>query len=422
VGVKAVLAVADQAIFSLTSFGTSVLIGRACGKADLGVYSLALSVTLLARGVQEQLVVAPYMIYAHRREGDDLAAYTGSSLAHHLAFAAAVMLGALALAGWLVLGQGAAGTLRVVLALAGALPLMLLRDYIRGLSLARLELASVLRVDGLVALLQVGTLLVLAWRGALSVTAAYAVMGAACAAASCGWFLGSRRFRFHRAAVWSDWWGNWSFGRWALASYLIGCCSPVIVPWLLAWRCGKEATGVLAAGMTLVGFAGVLVGGLTNLAVPRASKALARDGAAGLTGAMWEMAAMVSIPSAAFFLLALVAGDWMAVLVYGVQFHGVGLVLTVLALWLLVNSVGIAAGSGLWAMERPAANLVADVCVLGIILAAVPALALAWGPLGAALGMLAGTGAGAALRWATAGYYLKALRAQGTRSRSQNPA
>jgi hypothetical protein len=61
------LSVLDQAVVSGTSFATSVLLGRFASQEELGVYYLALSVVYFTRGVQEQVVSAPYMIYCSRR-------------------------------------------------------------------------------------------------------------------------------------------------------------------------------------------------------------------------------------------------------------------------------------------------------------------------------------------------------------------
>src|SRR5437879_3484327 len=76
------LSVLDQAVVSGTSFATSVLLGRFTSQQELGVYYLALSVIYFARGVQEQLVSAPYMIYCSRKQGAALAEYAGSALMH----------------------------------------------------------------------------------------------------------------------------------------------------------------------------------------------------------------------------------------------------------------------------------------------------------------------------------------------------
>src|SRR5262245_24649164 len=65
---RAFLSIFDQGVVSGTSFVTSVLIGRLCSQEDLGVYSLALSVVFILRGIQGELTSTPYMICCNRRE------------------------------------------------------------------------------------------------------------------------------------------------------------------------------------------------------------------------------------------------------------------------------------------------------------------------------------------------------------------
>src|SRR4051812_33113366 len=76
------LAVFDQGVVSGTSFATSVLLARCVSREELGGYYLALSVFYFARGIQEQLVSAPYMIYCGRKSAAELAEYAGSALLH----------------------------------------------------------------------------------------------------------------------------------------------------------------------------------------------------------------------------------------------------------------------------------------------------------------------------------------------------
>ena len=78
-------------------------------------------------------------------------------------------------------------------------------------------------------------------------------------------------------------------------------------------------------------------------------------------------------------------------LVYGPQFAGTGWIIGVLSLSVLANSLGVTAGNGLWAMERPQANFVADLFSLGVVIVATISLVPLLGPLGAALATLCGT-------------------------------
>ena len=77
---------------------------------------------------------------------------------------------------------------------------------------------------------------------------------------------------------------------------------------------------------------------------------------------------------------------------------GAGLIIGVLSLSVLANSAGVVAGNGLWAMERPKANFVADLCSLGVVIATALFFIPALGPLGAAIATLAGTATDAAVR------------------------
>src|SRR5438046_146702 len=96
--------------------------------------------------------------------------------------------------------------------------------------------------------------------------------------------------------------------------------------------------------------------------------------------------------------LAFLVGEQIAVMVYGPQFAGAGAIIGVLSLSVLANSAGVAAGNGLWAMERPSANVVADLASLLVVIGATIMLVPRLGPLGAAIATLAGTSTDAVVR------------------------
>jgi O-antigen/teichoic acid export membrane protein len=97
-------------------------------------------------------------------------------------------------------------------------------------------------------------------------------------------------------------------------------------------------------------------------------------------------------------LAAFAFGEPVAVLVYGPQFAGTGWIIGFLTLSVLANSMGVTAGNGLWAMERPQANFAADLTALAVVIVATILLVPAFGPLGAALTTLAGTSTDAVVR------------------------
>ena len=393
---KSALSVFDQGVVSGTSFATSVILGRNCLQEELGIYYLALSVIYFVRGIQEQLVSAPYMIYCGRKQGDALARFAGSSLVHLavLLIVTSTLIAGVALSGL----APAAGTAAFWL-LVGVAPLVLTREYIRQLLFAHLEMRAAIGLDVAVSLLQLAAMLGLALAGRLGVFETLAVMAASCGIPAAVWLLVKRQpmlVRWQAAA--RDFATNWIFARWALASQLLACTTPYVMPWVVALTHGEAQTGTLGACTSLVGLSNTFMMGLCNFLSPRAARAFAEGGLAELKSVLAKTALLFAATLGCLVVVGFVFGEQIAVLVYGPQFAGAGWIIGVLSLSVLANSMGVTAGNGLWAMERPQANFVADLISLAVVIAATIGLVPLFGPLGAALATLSGTSTDAAVR------------------------
>ena len=392
------LSLTDQAIVSATSFATMVIIGRATSPDQFGLYYLILSIVFITVGVHEQMVATPYTVYSKRYQDGELARYTGSVWFHHVAVTAlgvAILLAAIA-------GLSLSGAVRIVpglWALLAAGPFILLREWVRRFAYANLQIVPAVMLDAVVAAAQLGGLLLL-WRlQLLSIFSIFGVMGAACAIACLGWFLLDKpTARFERSQYWPDWTQNWSFGSWALRSYVVGSTIPFVMPWILGLTVGMAAAGVLAACNTLINISNLFLVSMDRVLMPRAAQAFARGGAGDLRRVL-KWAALVILPAlGAFCLLVFLFGAQLAVFVFGDQYRGHGDILTALALVMFANGVGTIAGSGLWAIDKPRINFAADVVTLLVTIAAGFALVVPWGAFGAALAILAGTSTGCIVR------------------------
>jgi O-antigen/teichoic acid export membrane protein len=393
---KSVLAVFDQAVVSGTSFLTSVVLGRMCAREELGVYYLVLSIVFFVRGIQEQLVSAPYMIYSQRREGEALERYAGSSLAH-LGVLLAVTSGTLlVLAALGVMSAELTGALWLLVAAA---PLLLMREFVRQLLFAHLAMKTAIALDVGVAVVQLAGLALLATTGTLNLATTLAVLGVSSGLPVVAWFaLKQRRLVLRPAEVVSDFLHNWVFARWALASQLLACTTPYVMPWVVAFTHGEAQTGTLGACSTLVGLSNMFMMGLCNFLSPQAARAFAHGGLTELQSVLWKTAALFVGSLGLVVILGFTLGEQIATLVYGEQFGGTGWIIGVLSLSVLANSLGVTAGNGLWAMERPSANFVADLFSVGVVIVATITLVPWLGPLGAALATLAGTSSDAVVR------------------------
>lgn len=393
---KSGLSVFDQAVVSGTSFATSVLLARCVAREELGIYYLALSVYYFVRGIQEQIVSAPYMIYCSRRRDQELAEYAGSALVHQCGV---VIVTAIALLAATLSGLAPPGIEKAFWLLLLAAPPLLIREFVRQMSFAHLDLRRAIGLDISAAVLQLVILAILAATGRLNVTSTVAALAICSGVPTIGWLATRRQPMVGRlAAAMRDWTHNWTFSRWALASQLLANTTPYVMPWVVVLTHGEAQTGMFGACSTLVGLSSTFLQGLCNFLSPRAAQAFARGGLTELRTVLVQTAALFAATLGVLSLGAFLFGDTIAVLLYGPQFAGTGLVIGVLSLSVLANSFGVTAGNGLWAMERPRANFVADLAALIIVIATTALLVPRFGPLGAAIATLAGTASDALVR------------------------
>jgi len=403
---EGLLSIFDQAIVSGTGFTTAVIIGRMCSRDELGLYYVVLSIVLILTGIQEQLVAAPYTVYSKRRRGRQLAEYAGSTCWHHMVLTV-LICAVLAVAIAILSATGRIAIVPGLWALLGAGPLLLLRDGIRRFNYAHLHVRSAIVLDATVAVAQLGGMVLLGYFGMLSLFSIYAVMGGAGGLACLGWFLlDPPRIRLNRDRLMSDWRYNWGFGKWALRSYLVGNTTPYIMVWILTLAVGVAATGLLGACTTLIGVTNIILSGVANVLTPQAAHAFATGGPQALRRVLSRTAAFLAVSLGGLVLLLMFTGDRLAVLVFGEQFQGSGPILTALAFVALLNSMGTVVGNGLWAIDRPRANFIADVCCISVTLVAAAFLVFPLGALGAALATLAGACAAAIVRAMTLARYL----------------
>jgi O-antigen/teichoic acid export membrane protein len=393
---KSGLSVLDQAVVSGTSFATSVLLARCVTRDELGVYYLALSVYYFVRGIQEQVVCAPYMIYCGRKRESELAEYAGSALIHQCVVVLA-MLVTLVVA--LATGFASPAVQTALWLLLLAAPPLLIREFVRQMSFAHLDLKRAIVLDVAAAVLQLGAMIALASAGRLTVSTTLAAFAVCSGIPTIGWLATRRQPMVGKfTAALRDWWYNWVFARWALASHLLASTTPYVMPWVVAATHGAAETGMLGACTTLVGLSNTFLQGLCNFLSPRAAQAFARGGLSELRSVLLHTAALFGATLGALAVVGFVLGEQIAVWVFGPQFAGAGLIIGILSLSVLANSFGVTAGNGLWAMERPSANFVADLFSLGVVVVATVALVPLLGPLGAALATLSGTSTDALVR------------------------
>src|SRR6188768_34111 len=74
--------VCDQAVVSLSSFVSTVIVGRVCGREELGIYVLATTMFWLLAGIPNALTWTPFTSRAPRMSSGRRASYCGSITIH----------------------------------------------------------------------------------------------------------------------------------------------------------------------------------------------------------------------------------------------------------------------------------------------------------------------------------------------------
>src|SRR4051812_21072275 len=382
------IAIIDQGVASASTFIASVIVGRSCGSTELGIYSLAFTLMLLCFAVQDALVIAALTVFYHDRAGgrhhsrDEYLAITSrQQLLVSLALSGILLLVGVSL---LALGNTHLGW--TVIAVAGALPFILFREFARRAHCIRGELISALRLDGVVSVIWMGLMLILAWRHELSPATVFISQAIACAYS----LTRRNRTRFKAADVWPQIAQNLHFGKWIVASQMASLSHQYLAYWLLAAWHGPEATGGFAAAVSLVAIANPLTLGLGNYFGPKMSHDLATGGIERFLkttgGALLLMGAIMSTV-VAFFAL---GGGSLLPLLFGKDFHGQHAIITILAFGSFIAAMRMIVDLAIRTLKQPAwvfmSSMGGVVANVGVAITFMPR----WREFGAAYGNLAG--------------------------------
>jgi O-antigen/teichoic acid export membrane protein len=386
---QSAISLADQAVASATNFLTGIILARTCSKEQLGLYMLGFSLILLMTDLQTSLITTPYMVYAPRLKGHAHALYTGSTLIHQLAFCVLTMFGvaiaAIAVAG----GLGSAGLGPVLWALSVVIALIMLREHARRVSFARLKLKTAFLFDTSIAVGQLSGLLLLARFGLLSASRAFWVIGSICGVAVLGWLWWDREF-YHPQLSESlaDLKKNWVFGKWVFASGLVWAVSMNLYPWFLAAFHGTASAGVWAACLGVVSVGNPAVLGIQNLVGPKIAHTYAAAGSKELRRLVLKITTAVFLLMSLLCLALICWGGRLVTLLYGRQYAGNNIVVSILALNLLVSATAFSFSRALFALERADLDFLVNFAALFIMVTLGFWLVRAFGPMGAALGLV----------------------------------
>lgn len=395
---KGMMSLASQGITSANNFATGILMGRLCPKEEYGLYALGLSLLLLVNDFQLTLISTPYGVYSPRLQPAERRWYAGSTFVHQMVFSAAAAF--LLLCGLIAVYVGVAPQKfgRVIEVLAAVVVFILLKDFIRQTCFAAMNVRGALLLDGATALIQVGCLSLLAYRGALSAERTFLVAGTACGLASAGWLLSNRRlFTIEMKRVLPDLRQKWPLVKWILASQILWISAMSLYPWFIAAFLGVRANALWAACQSAIVAGNLISVAAQNLLGPKLVHVLAREGVAEMRGTVLRSTRLLLVIMSLLSLLFALFGNSLVTLMYGKAYEGHGVVVAILAINLAVSALTFPFSRGLFALERADLDFRINVAV---VLSLLPGIWLVrtFGLPGAALGLLAANSVSVILR------------------------
>ncbi len=245
------LGLADQAVISLTNFGTVVYLARELAPDEFGAFVLAYTALLLVGALQAALITQPHNVLGQVKHGDDYRVYTSSTGTAQLGFSVA-FAGLAFIAGAVTLATGHRGAAPILFALGAAGFFWQLEEFGRRILYTERRLGSALVADvvsyggQLAAIVALGAAGGLTPARALLLVAATSAVGALLA----GWFIRDALVRRIRRSFLRE---NWDFGRWLGASVVASWIAVQIFFYAAAVLDSPTASGALKAAQVVLG-------------------------------------------------------------------------------------------------------------------------------------------------------------------------
>lgn len=343
----------DQALVSVASFAASIVVGRTCGKEELGAFSLAVSTFWLLAGISNALVWTPYVTKAPRLRPRRRRLLLGS-VTSHLVLVSASLAAILLLCAWIP-WPGLADKewfTSLCLAFVPYTVMMHLREHFRRVHLAHIDSRQLLLLDLPVVLLQLGLLLGLAKAQYLSASMALLCYAIGCLPALVYLAVQRDDYPMINSRVKLHWLQNFSFGRWLLVMSIAWLLGDAALRWLVGLFHGRAELGRFAAAFTVVMFVNPLVLTIQNLSRSYAARALVARGPQRLQAWTLRQSLWLGLAGGIVLGVIAVAGDPLVSLLYGGEFAGLGSVVAVLCAGYFLNLLTVPTEAALSALQE----------------------------------------------------------------------
>lgn len=361
-GVRGVMAVLDQGVFSGSNFVVSILLARWLSPDKYGTYALALATYLFLSGFHNALILEPMSVLATSNYADDLRVYLPSQLVlHGVATGLLATLTLVVVEALILLHVGISNVAGAVLAVAIFLPALLLVWLVRRIFYILQRPGRALGASVVYsACLFAGALILHSRPEGREVFWWIGLMGLASVLASCT-LLSSKYLG--TLPSWQRVWGifrgdQWRLGRSLMVATLLYSLGTQIQVFAAASFLGLEATGALRAVQNLTLPMSQIVVAVATLTMPAIAADFGRRDFLGLRSNALRVGAMLTLIGLGYEAGLLIGAKWIAQILYGDQFAQFIWLVPLAGIAPLVSTLETGFSLILRSLQRPAFYLI----------------------------------------------------------------
>jgi O-antigen/teichoic acid export membrane protein len=353
-GGREISALGDQALVSGANFATNIILARALGLREYGIFALAWVAVMFVNSLQCAFIVSPMVSVGPKQEQADRPFYYGSVLAQEFVFAfvcaaavfIAVRVSTAYFPQWDVHGLG--------WPLSFAALTYVLQDFVRrylfSVQKSQLALAS----DAISYLTQLPIILFMSRRAHFSSQAALWVIGGTSLAGFVAGYCWFEPVQLRLSTLREIVVRHWKIARWLVPSAFIQWSSGNLFLVAAPIYYGAAAAGVLRAAQNIVGVAHIWFLGLENVVPPEAARLMHRRGMDASFNYIKQIVRRWGAITLIFVLVVAARPELWLRLVYGDKYAGYGHILQLYAAVYLMIFFAGPPRAGLQALEYTA--------------------------------------------------------------------
>lgn len=323
----------DQGVTSAANVLTGIILARSCDKSEFGLYTLGLTIILFGLNFQTSVIWTPYTVFSPRLSDRSRVLFTGSTFIHQ-AVSSAVLVFSIAIFIAVFHFQLSDDRFsRLFLVLLISIYPYLIREYCRRIAFANLRFISALKLDSSVAFTQLALMFLVLYFYHLSASIVFLIISLCTGISASFWLIKNRKiFAISHKSIAPDWQKNWHFGKWIFASSVLWGIQAYVTPWVVTHVQGLESAGAWAACIGAIAIGNPILLATQNYTGPTLANSFADNGALHLVSQVKRLVFKIGTVSVFFLTLLALFGEKLVALMYGSQYQGFGVVVTLLAL------------------------------------------------------------------------------------------